>query len=62
MVGGTDARYYHPLTEAGAFRFMPVFFSPEDRTRLHGTDERMSVQALGTAVRFYMALLQAAAM
>ncbi len=62
VVGGTDARYYHPLTEAGAFRFMPVFFSPADRTRLHGTDERMSVEALGTAVRFYMALLQAAAM
>ncbi len=24
VIGGTDARYYQPLTEEGAFRFLPV--------------------------------------
>ncbi|MCX7750234.1 MAG: M20 family peptidase [Candidatus Bipolaricaulota bacterium] len=60
VVGATDARYYAPLAE-GAFRFIPVLLARGDMARIHGTDERIAVDALGKAVLFYTRLLQAAA-
>ncbi len=61
VIGGTDVRYYQPLTEEGAFRFLPVRLSPSDRARMHGTDERISIEDLRRAVQFYALLLEHAA-
>ncbi len=61
VIGGTDVRYYQPLTEQGAFRFLPVRLSPEDRARMHGTDERIATDDLRSAVQFYTLLVQQAA-
>lgn len=58
VIGGTDVRYYQPLTEEGAFRFLPVHLSPADRARMHGTDERISIEDLRSAVQFYALLLE----
>lgn len=58
VIGGTDVRYYQPLTQQGAFRFLPVRLTPEDRARMHGTDERIAVGDLKTAVQFYAVLLE----
>lgn len=61
VIGGTDARYYQPLTEEGAFRFLPVQLTPTDRARMHGTDERIAVEDLRRAVQFYAVLIEQAA-
>jgi carboxypeptidase PM20D1 len=59
VIGGTDARHYQPLAEDNAaYRFLPLRMRPEDRSRLHGTDERIAVQDLEDGVRFYMILLK----
>lgn len=60
VVGGTDARHYQRVAP-DAFRFLPIRMTNEDRERLHGTDERMSVEGYGDAVRFYETLLTLAA-
>ncbi len=61
VIGGTDVRYYQPLTEQGAFRFLPVRLSPSDRARMHGTDERIALEDLRSAVQFYALLVEHAA-
>ena len=59
VIGGTDARYYQPLAQDdAAYRFLPLRMRPEDRARLHGTDERIAVEDLEDGVRFYMILLK----
>lgn len=61
VIGGTDVRYYQPLTEQGAFRFLPVRLTPQDRARMHGTDERIGLEDLRAAVQFYRLLVSEAA-
>ncbi len=56
VMGATDARAFTPLSNQ-VFRFVPATFGPEDVARLHGTNERASVQALAQMVSFYRALL-----
>lgn len=57
MVAGTDAHHYAPVADH-IFRFSPMRARPEDLTRFHGTDERISVANLGELVRFYHQLLR----
>lgn len=59
VVAATDARHYTGLTEH-VYRFAPLRLDDTDRKRLHGTDERVAVEDVGRAVRFYQALLVAA--
>ena len=60
VVGGTDARHYHRVSE-NVYRFSP-FSLGQDALRLaHGTNERISQENLGGAVRFYVRLLENAA-
>jgi carboxypeptidase PM20D1 len=56
VLGGTDARHYGRVSDA-LYRFAPFSFTEDDRTRVHGKDERMRVVNLGDAVRFYRQLL-----
>lgn len=57
VCGGTDARRYETFSDC-VYRFTPFVLTPNDQTRVHGPDERVSVEALGRAVAFYMDLIQ----
>jgi carboxypeptidase PM20D1 len=59
VVGGTDTRHYAQISENG-FRFLPIRFSADDFERMHGRDERLSVENLHFAVDFYERLLRRA--
>ncbi len=56
VIGQTDARYYASICEH-VYRFSPVMAQPEDLSRIHGVNERISVAALATMVQFYMRLM-----
>jgi carboxypeptidase PM20D1 len=60
VVGGTDTRHYAQLSENG-FRFLPIRFAADDFERMHGRDERLSVENFRFAVDFYERLLRRAA-
>ena len=57
MLGGTDSRHFQGLS-ANIFKFSPVRAGPEDLSRFHGTNERISLANLAEMVRFYHRLLQ----
>ncbi len=56
MIGGTDSRHFEGVSDH-IFRFSPVRARPEDLSRFHGTNERISVDNLAELVRFYHRLL-----
>ena len=59
-VGGTDSRYYEPLTD-NVFRFSPLLMERDDLPRMHGTNERVAIDTLANASGFYYRLLQSLA-
>jgi len=61
VVGGTDSRHYARLTP-NVLRFVGAAIGRDDLRRVHGTDERVGVQAYADAVRFYLQLLRNAAL
>jgi carboxypeptidase PM20D1 len=58
VIGGTDSRRFYPLTH-NVYRFNPFRFGRGSSTLPHGTDERVPVETLGDAVRFYARLISA---
>jgi len=56
-IGGTDARHYAELTK-NIYRFTPIVGDPSDLARMHGINERMSVQNYAQAVRFFVQLIK----
>lgn len=56
VAGGTDARHYRNLSP-NVYRFAPIVLRPDDRNRLHGTNERILVDDYVDAVHFYRALI-----
>lgn len=61
VVGGTDSRYFTRLS-AAIYRVSLVRAGPGDMGRIHGIDERVGIENYGEMVRFYVQLLQHAAM
>ena len=57
-IAATDSRHYG-LVSDNAYRFNPMMITPQDLTGFHGTNERLSVENLVRATRFYIDLLQA---
>jgi carboxypeptidase PM20D1 len=57
VVGATDARHYAGLSP-NVYRFLPWRIGVDDLHRVHGIDERMSVENYDGAVRFYVVLLR----
>jgi carboxypeptidase PM20D1 len=57
MVAATDSRHFTAVSDH-IYRFSPVRAKPEDLSRFHGTNERISVANLGELVRFYHQLLR----
>lgn len=57
VVGVTDSRHYAKLSE-NIYRFVPMLGSRRDTDRLHGTNERISIENYTKIVRFYIRLIQ----
>ncbi len=57
MPGATDARHYHKVCER-TFRFSPMMISMEESNRMHGVDERLSIENAGRMVAFYQVLMK----
>ncbi len=56
LVAATDTRHYREVTP-NHYRFAWLRAGTEDLGRIHGTNERISIQNLADAVRFYHRLL-----
>lgn len=56
--GATDARHYHDVAEQ-RYNFAPVLLTGTDLSRIHGTDERLSLANHARVIEFYRRLLRA---
>ncbi len=61
VLGGTDSRHFEPISD-NIYRFLPISIESDDLKRMHGTNERLSVESYGTVIRFYHRLIENAAM
>ena len=59
VLGGTDTKHYGQLAE-NSYRFTPMLLGPGDVSRIHGKNERISVEELDHVIAFYVELLRAA--
>jgi len=57
VIGGTDAKYYSGKSDS-VFRFLPVSAGPDVLEMLHGTNERISLDSLELAVRYFVQLIR----
>ena len=59
-VGATDSKHYGAVAD-NAYRFHPMVITGQDLTGFHGTDERISIENLARATRFYIELIRSEA-
>jgi carboxypeptidase PM20D1 len=57
VVGATDGRHYARISD-GVYHFGPLLLKKEDLSRIHGVDERIGIEGLGTMVRAYEQILR----
>ncbi len=57
VLGATDARNYCDICDE-VYRFTPAVMTRDDIHRVHGINERVSVEALGKMVQFYIQILK----
>ncbi|MGM0547304.1 MAG: M20 family peptidase [Bacteroidota bacterium] len=57
FIAASDARYFHDLTP-NIYRFRPIRARHEDRSRLHGIDERIGVENYIEMVEFQIRLIE----
>ncbi len=56
-VAGTDSVHYSQISD-DSYRINPFMFTGEDIKRLHGRNERISVDGMIRAVQFYSTLIR----
>lgn len=56
MTAASDSRYLSGVSDA-VFRFAPNRFQMSDLNRIHGVDERISIENLDRSIRFYQRLM-----
>uniref|UniRef100_A0A452SBC7 N-fatty-acyl-amino acid synthase/hydrolase PM20D1 n=1 Tax=Ursus americanus TaxID=9643 RepID=A0A452SBC7_URSAM len=56
-IGNTDSRHYANLT-TGIYRFNPLYLRPQSFRSIHGINEKISVQAYETQVKFIFEFIQ----
>jgi carboxypeptidase PM20D1 len=56
-LGGTDSRHYETVSD-NAYRFNPMMISTQELAGFHGTNERLSIENLVRATRFYIELIK----
>lgn len=57
VMGGTDAKHYSGRS-SDVFRFIPAPVEADALSRIHGTDERISVEGLLASIRFFQRLIR----
>ncbi len=57
VLAATDSRHYVEVSK-NIYRFIPIRMMQEDTKRIHGIDERISVEDYKNVVRFYHQLLK----
>lgn len=57
FLAATDSRYYQPIC-SNIFKFSPHILTPEEQSRVHGIDERISQESLSQMAAFYFRLVQ----
>lgn len=57
FVAASDSRYFLDLTQ-NIYRFRPIRARPDDRERIHGTDERLSVENYDEMIQFQIRLIK----
>lgn len=57
VVAATDSRYYSAIT-GNVLHFLPIRLRADDLKRLHGTDERISLEDYSRVVSFYVQLIR----
>lgn len=61
VLGATDCRHYAELSN-NIYRFSPIWVGPKDLDRVHGTNERISIENYEQIVRFYIELIRNSAL
>ncbi len=56
VVAATDSGHYADIAE-NSFRFIPMRLGPDDTSRIHGIDERISIENYTEIIQFYLRLL-----
>lgn len=57
MLAATDSRHFHRISDC-VLRFSPMALSDDDMKRIHGHDERISIDQLKSCVEFYKRMMQ----
>lgn len=57
VIGGTDAKHYSGRSD-NVFRFLPVSSGADVMEMVHGTNERISLESLELAVRYFVQLIR----
>ncbi len=57
MLGATDARNYHAISSR-VYRFTPILMHKSDLDRIHGINERISIENMHKMVDFFYRLIQ----
>ncbi len=57
FVAASDSRYFVDLTD-NIYRFRPLRARPDDRRRIHGTDERVGVENYEEMIQFQIRLIR----
>lgn len=57
VLAATDSRYYKPICK-NIYRFSPTLITPENRSSVHGINERIQIDDLGNMVVFFMRLMK----
>ncbi len=57
VLGATDSRYFTGLSD-NVYRFLLYTIGPDDLKRIHGTNERISVENYFQLVKFYYQLIR----
>jgi carboxypeptidase PM20D1 len=56
MRAGTDSWFFKSIAP-DTYLFTPMLLTPQDEKMVHGTNEKVSVEALGKMVQFYLRLI-----
>ncbi len=57
VLGATDGRHFYEISDH-VYRFLPIRMLPEDIPRLHGVNERISLEDYNASVQFYHTFLK----
>ncbi|XP_059486367.1 N-fatty-acyl-amino acid synthase/hydrolase PM20D1-like [Neocloeon triangulifer] len=57
MIANTDTTHYLPFTEK-VYRFIPTLVTPDDVSRYHGDNERVTIKDYERMVNFYFRFMQ----